>query len=122
MAGQSVTDLGLPVEDGRVVVKSVKAPAVKTVKRSNTDLFEVRLTSGFPRADRVKWENIHFQKAALDHVGLYSSTITHCVFDRCDLGDMGFWDCKVEGCLFTGCSLRGSALGGVDLQNPKPNT
>lgn len=121
MRNRSLENLGLPVTDGRIWIKSIKAPRAKVIRKQSTERFDAHLTTGFPMADNVRWKAIYLQNCDLCQTKLFGAEITNCVFENCKMKGWGLWNALVDDCTFVNCDLRDAALGGIDRDFPVPN-
>lgn len=66
-----------------------------------------------PEFHSVKWESIDFSFAELDHLRIFLSEITDCLFSAATVRDWRNWGNRYVNCDFSDADLRDSSIGGA---------
>jgi len=106
---KSLDDLGLPVHDGRIDLRGLRAP-----EPTETDLViggrRVTELHGLVRFDGAVLADLDLSGARLPRFRFFHSVIRNCRFDRAFCRDWRLWATDVADCSFAGAELSG-ALG-----------
>ncbi len=102
----------LPVQDGRVLLRDLKAPKVKVSQSLRVRGKSVHLAKGVAEIDGVRWNSVHFQRSSLQHLRIVRSWFDNCSFEDVDCRDWRLWNTRITNSRFLRANFRSSLLGG----------
>jgi len=119
--GLPLSDLGLPLRNGRTDVSKVKIAKPREGRTLGFAGAELKRSGNIPELEGVSCSDLDFGGADLSDLLVFGSVFKNCVFDNCDCRNLGLWETSFEDCSFRCANLAGAVLGGVSSERPKPN-
>src|SRR5262245_11151261 len=113
LRSESFATLGLPLIDGRVDLRELRAPEPTVVREFATEFAHVRELGGVIELRRVRLDGLDFSGAKLAGLRWMDSTITNCRFDGADCSGWRMWAMNVLDSTFRRAKLRDVSVGGT---------
>jgi uncharacterized protein YjbI with pentapeptide repeats len=93
--GATLEDLELPRKDGRIQLVGVETPSDPVLRG-------------------LHWRSVDFSRSRLSGLRFFDCKLENCSFEGAICRDWRLWTTTVSDCSFQSCDLRTSALGGVN--------